>query len=71
MRPERPVQPAFLRERDQKRIENARPAKKVDAARAGCPARKPKMAEAVDTMITTMATMTKGWRAPGEGMAGR
>jgi hypothetical protein len=55
-----PVQPAFFGTRVQNRIENASPAKKVDAARAVWPVRKPRMADAVQqNMITTIKAMSR------------
>ena len=59
-----PVQPSFFGKRDQKMIEKVSPAKNVEAALAVCPARKPRIADAVqESMITTIKTMSnRRWR---------
>jgi hypothetical protein len=66
---EKQVQRILFGIRVQKMMEKVSPAKKVDAARAGWPARKPRMAEALQQhMITTIATMIQGRRRSGAGM---
>ena len=63
-------QPTFFGRRVQKRMENASPAKKVDAARAACPARRLRIADAVTQhMITTTKVMIATRRRPGVNMA--
>lgn len=63
------LQPARFGSRDQNRIENESPAKKVDAARAVCPARKPRIAEAVHaSMIRMISAIRRGRKY---GFAGR
>lgn len=66
------VHPAFFGSRDQKRIEKAKPAKKVDAARAVWPAFRPKIADAVQlVMISTIRTMIRMRRRSGVSMVSR
>ena len=63
------LQPARFGSLVQNRIEKDRPAKKVDVARAVCPARKPWIAEAVlASMIRTINAIRRGRR---KGFAGR
>lgn len=70
--PERAGQRAFLGMPDQKRKENVRPAKKVKPARATCPLRRPRTAEAVQqNMITRINEMISMRRWSGVIMAGK
>lgn len=62
-------QPTFFGRRVQKRMENASPAKKVDAARAACPERRLRIADAVTQhMITTIKVMITMRRRGGVSM---
>ena len=64
-----PLQPTFFGKRDQKRSEKAKPAKKVDAARALCPVRRLRIADAVtQNMIITINAMIKLRRRSGVNM---